>query len=90
VLKAGDPFFLAQPTGDVPLSDTDGFGLYYHDCRFLNGYELRLGGRPPQALGVDASRGCQASFWLTNPDLSSGDGVMCRLRAGVRRARHVA
>jgi glycogen debranching enzyme len=78
VLKAAELFFLAQPTGDVPLLDANGFGLYYHDCRYLDGYTLRLGGRPPQMLGADASRGCAATFRLTNPDLVAGGGVIAK------------
>ena len=37
VIKAGDMFFLSEPNGRVPLGGTHDYGLYYHDCRFLNG-----------------------------------------------------
>ena len=37
VIKAGDMFFLSEPNGRVPLGGTHSYGLYYHDCRFLNG-----------------------------------------------------
>ncbi|MEW6299408.1 MAG: glycogen debranching N-terminal domain-containing protein, partial [Thermodesulfobacteriota bacterium] len=47
VVKDGDLFFLTTPDGIVPLEDGHGYGLYYHDCRFLNGYELDLGGIRP-------------------------------------------
>ena len=87
VMKAGELFFLAQPTGDVPLADPDGFGLYYHDCRFLNGYELKLGGRPPQALGANAALGYQATFQLTNPDLATDDGVVAKEDIAIRWER---
>jgi glycogen debranching enzyme len=87
VMKAGELFFLAQPTGDVPLSNPNGFGLYYHDCRYLDGYELKLGGHAPQALAADASRGCQATFWLTNPDLTTDDGVIAKEDVSIRWIR---
>ena len=38
VIKNGNLFFLSEPDGTVPLGQGHGFGLYYHDCRFLNGY----------------------------------------------------
>src|SRR5690349_9837615 len=42
VIKDEDIFFLSAPDGQVPLRGRHGFGLYFHDCRFLDGYELRL------------------------------------------------
>jgi hypothetical protein len=35
VIKGEDLFFLTEPDGRVPIEDGHGFGLYYHDCRFL-------------------------------------------------------
>ncbi len=69
VIKREDLFFLCEPSGEVPCTEAHGFGLYYHDCRYLNGYVLRLFDRPLEVLGVDASAGFRASFQLTNPDL---------------------
>lgn len=43
--------------GSVPLRGRHGFGLYYHDCRFLNGYELKLAGRQPHVLVAPPRRG---------------------------------
>ncbi len=73
VIKREDLFFVSEPSGDVPMTDAHGFGLYYHDCRYLNGYVVRLFGRPLESLGVDASAGFRASFELTNPDLHGDD-----------------
>ncbi len=69
VIKREDLFFVCESSGDVPCTEAHGFGLYYHDCRYLNGYVLRLFDRPLEVLGVDASAGFRASFQLTNPDL---------------------
>jgi hypothetical protein len=57
VIKDENIFFLTAPDGRVPLGDDHGFGLYYHDGRFLNGYELQLAGTTPQALVSTAERG---------------------------------
>ncbi|HEY9857512.1 MAG TPA: glycogen debranching N-terminal domain-containing protein [Stenomitos sp.] len=69
VIKAENLYFLAEPDGGVPLGDGHGFGLYYHDCRFLNGYEIRLGGVKPDVLASVATEGYRGIFQLTNPDL---------------------
>lgn len=74
VLKDGDLFFLCEPNGDVPLGRLHAAGLYYHDCRFLDGYELRIAGHPLEVLVSTAGRGYQSLVELTNPELISPDG----------------
>jgi glycogen debranching enzyme len=74
VIKDEDLFFLTEPDGCVPLHDVHGFGLYYHDCRFLNGYELRVGGKKPDELVWNDERGFMAVIGLTNPGMIMPDG----------------
>jgi glycogen debranching enzyme len=78
VSKDENIFFLTAPDGRVPLGDDHGFGLYYHDCRFLNGYELQLAATTPQTLVSTAERGFTAIFQLTNPDIRMADGPLIR------------
>lgn len=78
VVKDGNLFFLTEPDGRVPLEGEHGFGLYYHDCRFLNGYELRLADALPHALVSTAERGTVAMFQLTNPDIRMEEGGLIR------------
>jgi glycogen debranching enzyme len=66
VTKASDVFFLSEQDGEVPAGGHDGFGLYYHDCRYLDGYAIRFAGTSPNALASTASRGGIAQFELTN------------------------
>src|SRR5438874_11980280 len=70
VIKNGNLFFLSEPDGTVPLAPGHGFGLYYHDCRFLNGYELKFCGRKPEMLVRNAGRGFMATLGLSNPDVN--------------------
>src|ERR1044071_5358089 len=74
VIKHDALFFLCDPNGDVPMDESHGLGLYYHDCRYLNGYELRLGAAPADRLAASAAAGCWATFELTNPDVKLPDG----------------
>jgi glycogen debranching enzyme len=74
VIKHGSLFFLAPPEGEVPMSRGHGFGLYYHDCRYLNGYELMIGGEHPEPLAARAWEGDRAVFQLTTPDFPAPDG----------------
>ena len=72
VIKNANIFFLTTANGSVPHDGEHGFGLYYHDCRFLNGYEMYLGGMAPLGLVATAHWGYMAVFELTNPDLYIG------------------
>jgi glycogen debranching enzyme len=74
VIKDEDIFFLCEPDGSAPLEPGHGFGLYYHDCRFLSGYELRLGGKKPDQLVWNADRGFLAVLGLSNADVRMTDG----------------
>jgi glycogen debranching enzyme len=74
VIKDEDIFFLAEHDGGVPAGNQDGFGLYYHDCRFLDGYELRIAGTAPNSLMASSGRGSIAQFELTNERLHLADG----------------
>jgi len=74
VIKDDNVFFIAQPDGNVPLEDGHGYGLYYHDCRFLNAYEFRISGSLVPALGASATAGFMGQFELTNPGLKTSGG----------------
>ena len=56
------------------MSRDHGFGLYYHDCRYLNGYELLVCGEHPEPLAARSSEGGRAVFQLTTPDCHAPDG----------------
>jgi len=51
-----------------------GFGLYYHDCRYLNGYEITVGDAHPESLAARSSEGGRAVFLLTTPDFPAPNG----------------
>ncbi len=74
VIKDEDIFFLTCADGSVPLDGHHGFGLYYHDCRYLNGYEINLNGVRPDELVANAGRGFTAVLELTNPDFHGRRG----------------
>jgi glycogen debranching enzyme len=91
VIKDDDVFFLCDPSGDVPLGNVDGLGLYYHDCRFLDGYELRLAGSRLNALASTCEDGFRSVFELTNHEITrpKGAAAIHKQRIGVRWERIV-
>jgi glycogen debranching enzyme len=74
VIKDADIFFLAARNGDVPCGGAHGYGLYYHDCRYLSGYEMTVAGVKLNMLVANAASGYRAVIELTNPTFSH-DGV---------------
>jgi glycogen debranching enzyme len=90
VVKDEDLYFLTDVSGSVPLGGQHGFGLYYHDCRFLNGYELRLGASSPDVLAASGAQGYAALLQLTGAKGDEGGGEQGpRERIGVRWDRVV-
>lgn len=67
VAKNGNLFFLTRPDGSVPLIQNHGYGLYYHDCRYLKGYRLQIEGQDLNPLIANARRGYSAVVELSNP-----------------------
>jgi len=90
VLKNGNLFFLSQSDASVPLARGHGFGLYYQDCRFLNGYELTISGRKPEALIHTAEAGFMATLGLSNPDLNFNGQVVAKHAIEMRWERVVS
>lgn len=77
VIKDEDLFVLCQTDGSIPL-DEQGFGLYYHDCRFLNGYAVTIGKSPLNALATRAEHAYMAEFEFTNRDFDSSEGGLIK------------
>lgn len=74
IIKHQDIFFVAQHDGRIPAGNQDGFGLYFHDCRYLDGYDIRIVGTEPNALVSTSHRGSIAQFELTNERLRMPGG----------------
>ncbi|HEX6992521.1 MAG TPA: glycogen debranching N-terminal domain-containing protein [Gammaproteobacteria bacterium] len=73
VIKDGDVFSLSRPDGAIPLDRPHGYGLYYRDCRYLYGYELRVCGRALHKLAAASGDDFRAVFEATNCEsLASG------------------
>jgi glycogen debranching enzyme len=89
VLKQGDLFLIAAADGQVPSARTHGLGLYYHDCRFLRTYELRLNDEPPICLGATVASGDRGAVQLTNPDIEASGGAIPRDTLDVEWSRAI-
>lgn len=89
VLEEGGRFLLTDASGDVPFGLPHALGLYFEDCRFLNGYVLALSGTAPVALSHSDVRGFETLHHLANPELEdarSGETIPANTIA-IRRHR---
>ncbi len=66
----GSTFMLSDSLGDIPHDHVA--GLFHEDTRYLNRYELTIGGKRLSLLTSDTVDYYSAAFYLTNPEL---DGV---------------
>ncbi|HEY2916442.1 MAG TPA: glycogen debranching N-terminal domain-containing protein [Candidatus Limnocylindrales bacterium] len=90
VVKDGEPFFLCPPDGQIPVGGHHGFGLYHHDTRFLNGYELTIGGVRASALAATAVTGSRGVLELTTPEIDLGNGrTIAKERLAIRWTRQL-
>ncbi len=84
VIKNENVFFVARPDGNVPLRNSHGMGLYYHDCRYVNGYEIELAGHKPAHLSASSVQGSSGIFTLTNPRIElEGGGFLDEEELGI-------
>ncbi|WP_224597838.1 glycogen debranching N-terminal domain-containing protein [Mesorhizobium sp. ES1-3] len=73
-VKNLDLYYVVASDAQMPVKGEHGFGLYFHDCRFLGGYEMALAGLAPVVLASTAQEGYRALFELTNPELQLEQG----------------
>ncbi|MDQ6710634.1 MAG: hypothetical protein M3Z11_08780, partial [Candidatus Dormibacteraeota bacterium] len=85
--KASGLFALCAPNGDIDNQVNNGYGLYFHDTRFLEVARLRIN-RQPLAILLSSAEDDVFSSELTNPELDLGHGqVLAKDRIGIRRRR---
>ena len=86
VSKDQDVFFIAEQGGGVPGENSDGFGLHYHDCRYL---ELRSSSGdsvenvPEKLRGRERMAG--RSTKQSNPSRAVASCIRLAERAGINR-----
>ena len=83
-------FAVSNASGDMPIGNEYGFGLYHLDTRFLSGFQLTINGCAPILLSSSVDRAYVATFQLVNPALAIGGGTdIPRQTISLRRTRFV-
>lgn len=88
IIREGDIFLLMDRSGNIPVANDRGFGLYHADTRYLSGFDFYFHTSPPLVLLSTAELGFGSEHVLTNPQLRTADGhVIPRGTISVRRQR---
>ncbi len=67
VLKENLVFMVSQADGDVPQTNTEGFGMYYKDTRYLSVLEMRVSGYTPSLLTSSGEFNFMGNIQSANP-----------------------
>jgi glycogen debranching enzyme len=87
--KHGGVFVLCGEDGDIDQERNPGFGLYFHDTRYLKQDRLRLAGARPSILLSHADGGESVSE-LTNPEIRlDDDRTLSKDIISIRRHRQL-
>lgn len=90
VLADGALAVFSSDKGNIPLREGTAMGIYYHDSRFVSGYELRMNGYPLEALGVAYDDGKEAVFHLSHFPFTTPEGTdLDKLAVGLEWKRRV-
>lgn len=76
VIRENDLTFVTLRNGEVPIENNYGYGLYYNDCRFLSGYQLKINGIPSTQILSSDERGFESTVIMTNPEFKDYGGTV--------------
>lgn len=75
VIRDNELTLVMQEDGEIPIKENYGYGLYYHDCRYLSGFLMRLMDIPPTRVLSSDDRGFRSALMVTNPELKDCTGT---------------
>ncbi|AKB49833.1 Glycogen debranching enzyme [Methanosarcina barkeri str. Wiesmoor] len=75
VIRDNELTLVTQQDGEIPITENYGYGLYYHDCRYLSGFLIRLMDTPPTRVLSSDERGFKSTLMVTNPNLKDCTGT---------------
>ncbi|MCD1295954.1 amylo-alpha-1,6-glucosidase [Methanocella sp. CWC-04] len=76
VIRENNLTYVTAQNGDIPITENQGYGLYYRDCRFLSGYILKINGETPTEIQSSDEKGYMSTTMMTNPNFIDLKGVV--------------
>jgi glycogen debranching enzyme len=75
VIRDDELTLVMKEDGEIPITENYGYGLYYHDCRYLSGFLMRLMDTPPTRVLSSDERGFRSTLMVTNPQIKDCKGT---------------
>jgi glycogen debranching enzyme len=76
VIRDDELTLVTLRNGEIPITNNYGYGLYYHDCRYLSGFLIRLMDAPPTRILSSDDRGFRSMLVATNPEFKDCEGTL--------------
>ncbi|MDR7667249.1 glycogen debranching N-terminal domain-containing protein, partial [Methanosarcina sp. Z-7115] len=74
VIRDDELTLVMQEDGEIPITENYGYGLYYHDCRYLSDFLMRLMDTPPKRVLSSDDRGFRSTL-IVNPEIKDCTGT---------------
>jgi glycogen debranching enzyme len=76
VIRDDELTFVTLQNGEIPVTENYGYGLYYHDCRHLSGFLIKLMDLPPTRILSSDERGFRSTLVATNAEITDCKGKL--------------
>jgi len=74
VIRDDELTLVTLKDGEIPPKNSSGYGLYYHDCRYLSGLFIKYHGLSPIKILSSDEHGFRSNLVATNPDIRDCNG----------------
>ncbi|MCD1295283.1 amylo-alpha-1,6-glucosidase [Methanocella sp. CWC-04] len=90
VIRENDLTLITLPNGDIPVDKDQGYGLYYHDCRFLSGFTLKVNDQQLTNILSSDEKDYASTIMATNHYLiDNNDAEIPENTITIRRERNI-
>jgi len=90
VIKENDLFLMTDKNGNIPAGNTEGYGLYTKDTRFISELNIAINGKEPLMLSSSADENYISTIRLTNPHMEeNGELILWRESIEIVRTRFI-
>jgi len=91
VIREGNVTLVTEQSGNIPVGNHHGYGLYHNDCRFLSGYVVKMNDRRLTKILSSDEQEFAATIIMTNrPFMDQSGRTIEKDTLSIRRERIVA
>lgn len=91
VIREGNVTLVTEQSGNIPIGNHHGYGLYHNDCRFLSGYDMKMNDRRLTKILSSDEQEYAANIIMTNRLFRDQSGrTIDKDTLSIRRERIVA